>query len=172
MDYTFNSDGVYEGPTILRGSLMLTGAQNVVSLGCLEEVFGLVLLDSSSITSLGNLRAVRGGYLQVSSTQLETLGPLENVDGGAVINNCPNLRSLGSLECVSGDLYMNDTPLEDLGVLVKSGPIHLYRYSHTTGLRRLKKEIHKLKTLKAEDIPKYLYDPLYAHQLFQSSMRR
>jgi hypothetical protein len=74
--------------------------------------------DRPDITSLGNLRRVKGGLFIRDCVNLSSLGDLRIIDGPLDCLNCPELSDLGELSQVRGFINVGDTA-------VRSIPDHL-----------------------------------------------
>ena len=87
----------------------------ITSLGNLKFVRGNLDLSNTKITSLGNLEYV-GGYLYLTNTKITSLGNLEYVGGYLYLSNT-KITSLGNLKSVGGNLSLRDTNITYLGNL-------------------------------------------------------
>jgi len=83
------------------------------------SIGGDLLLQNTSIKSLGNLTSV-GGILRLRNTSIESLGDLTHVGRHLNLMNTP-IKSLGNLTHVGGNLFLEDTPIESFGNLKSVG---------------------------------------------------
>ena len=73
------------------------------------SIGGDLLLQNTSIKSLGNLTSV-GGILRLRNTSIESLGDLTHVGGNLFLEDTP-IESFGNLKSVGGDLDIFLTPI-------------------------------------------------------------
>jgi len=73
------------------------------------SIGGDLLLQNTSIKSLGNLTSV-GGILRLRNTSIESLGDLTHVGGNLFLENTP-IESFGNLKSVGGNLDIFLTPI-------------------------------------------------------------
>ena len=83
------------------------------------SIGGDLLLQNTSIKSLGNLTSV-GGILRLRNTSIESLGDLTHVGRHLNLMNTP-IKSLGNLTHVGGNLFLENTPIESFGNLKSVG---------------------------------------------------
>jgi hypothetical protein len=83
------------------------------------SIGGDLLLQNTSIKSLGNLTSV-GGILRLRNTSIESLGNLTHVGRHLNLMNTP-IKSLGNLTHVGGNLFLEDSPIESFGNLKSVG---------------------------------------------------
>lgn len=118
--------GVYQGPEILTGNLVLSATDNLISLGCLKEVRGsLSLFTCSKLSSLGSLQKVTGAMDLVGCANLITLGDLREVGRYLDLGGSLKLKSLGNVETVGGTLYTPYSSIIDYGALRCASTLYL-----------------------------------------------
>jgi len=122
---------------ILVGYVNLYGRQDISDLGNLVGVDGKLILNWSSIESLGELEFVIGslelteceniktlgklkkveGNLMLAYSSIESLGELEFVKGFFSLYDCKNIKTLGKLKKVGVDLNLSSSSVKSLGEL-------------------------------------------------------
>lgn len=93
-------------PYILVGNIVLSGREDITSLGSLFGVEGDLKMNGTSVETLGNLVFVTG-YLKCNNTPLESLGKLTSVNSIDADNT--QLNSLGNLTSVKGFISLKNT---------------------------------------------------------------
>lgn len=129
--------GVYQGPAVYKGDLMISGPSNtdlpykeIKSLGTLKRIQGSVyVLGGSALTSLGDLAIIEGsttsaGNLTVASSKLTSLGNLKIVAGEVDLLRA-RVTDLGSLESIGKDLLLAKNYRPPLTNLKKVRDIHI-----------------------------------------------
>jgi hypothetical protein len=86
---------------ILVGEVKLRDRQDIYDLGNLVGVEGDLVLDYSSIESLGNLEYVEGIFSLNGCKKIKTLGKLKRVEGHLLLS-FSSIESLGELKFVGG----------------------------------------------------------------------
>lgn len=172
-------NGVYVGPETFEGVLRPESTDPVVSLGNLKRVRGSIdFRNYGHLRDLGKLEVVNG-YMDVEGNQLTTLGNLTLVKGGYLdVSNNHALHSLGKLMRVVGTLYIRGTAITSLGDLEVVVGTESYPSSAIIGpdystysLQELQEILEMLRSVPVGELSSYLYDPKYAHPLFQYALR-
>jgi hypothetical protein len=55
-----------------------------------------------------------GGNLILQSSKIEDLNNLKRVDGYLALNHCKNLKSLGKLTYIAKDIFLTETPIKKI----------------------------------------------------------
>jgi hypothetical protein len=151
---TYDKKYTYKGPNIHEGELDLVYS-TLECLGNLEEVRGTLVLESSDIVSLGNLKT--SGSVVMNGVGVKSLGHLKNVDGDLYLEKT-EITSLGNLEYVDGSLFLEDSLVRDLGNLnFVGGSIYFPDGSWTPYFERYRKEADEaLKGISVDNYPLYM----------------
>ncbi len=92
---------------IVNGSLNLQYS-SISSLGNIKKVKGFVsLLGCINLKSLGNIKFIMEDL--TANDELESLGELEEVKGDLRLQRCKNLKSLENLLKVKGFIYLENS---------------------------------------------------------------
>ena len=121
----------------LIGDVDLRWREDIIDLGNLIRVDGILDLYSSAIESLGKLQYV-GSNLNLTDSSIESLGSLEYV-GGHLVLPYTSIKELGNLKYVGHTLNLSSSLIQSLGNLEYVGEeIWLSRY-HQIPLEQLTK---------------------------------
>lgn len=104
---------------IIKGELDVRGCDSLKDLGELEKVKTINSLETTKVTSLGNLREINylwGGNDVDIAENLESLGELRKVSKYLDLGKS-KIKTLGNLEYVGDWLNLTDSQVEDLGDL-------------------------------------------------------